>query len=95
MAQAQTQTMEQAQAARNAERRAELAPKAEAWTKFQAETREAHDAWIAGYTGESESREENRARWRIYQEATGDAWSEYLEAIGAYGSEAKTPKARS
>ena len=79
------QTMEQAQAAR----------KNEAWTKFQAETRGSHEAWIAGYTGESESREENRARWRIYQEATGDAWNEYLEAIGAYGAEPKTPKARS
>ncbi len=79
------QTMEQAQAARNAERRAELAPKAEAWTKFQAETREAHDLWIAGYTGEKETREANRARWRIYQLSTGEAWDEYLEAIGAYG----------
>ena len=89
------QTMEQAQAARNAERRLELAPKAEAWSKFQDETREAHELWIAGYTGESETREDNRARWRIYQEATGDAWNEYLEAIGAYGAEPKTPKARS
>jgi hypothetical protein len=74
------QTMENAQVAR----------KNEAWTKFQAETREAHDLWIAGYTGESETREENRARWTIYQESTGEAWSEYLEAIGAYGTPPKT-----
>lgn len=70
------QTMETAQVAR----------KNEAWIKFQAETREAHDLWIAGYTGESETREENRARWRIYQGSTGEAWDEYLEAIGAFGN---------
>jgi hypothetical protein len=91
---AQMQTMEEAQAARNAERRAELAPKAEAWSKFQTDTREAHDLWIAGYTGEKETRDENRARWRVYQEATGDAWSEYLEAIGAYGTPPKTKPRR-
>lgn len=89
---AQMQTIEQAQAARNAEIRKANRPKDEAWSKFQAETREAHDAWIAGYTGESESREENRARWRTYQEATGDAWQEYLEAIGAYGNPPKVSR---
>ena len=80
------QTVEQAQAARNAEVRKANRPKDKAWTKFQAETAEAHDAWIAGYTGESETREENRARWTVYREATGEAWDAYLEAIGAYGT---------
>jgi selenocysteine-specific translation elongation factor len=80
---------EEALAKLNAEKRAAQQPKTEAWNAYQAATCEAHEAWIAGYTGDAETREQNRARWETYRDATAEAWDTYLTAIDAYSTPPK------
>ena len=79
-------SMAEAQAKRNAEIREANRPKDEAWTAFQAATREQHESWIEATKAEGATKQQVQAAWGVYRDGTGEAWDTYLTAIDAYSS---------
>ena len=82
--------VDEALAKRNAEIREKNRPKTEAWTAFQAATRDQHEDYKEAANAEGATKQQVQAAWALYREATAEAWHTYLTAIDAYSTPPKT-----